>query len=167
MLLNIVCNAVTTYSTRHARSPRCLRNPSRLRLLRRLIVTTNSRLVTAALITLICTGPAQHSDAQGVTAFVVQQNAVVGQLANFKNRQTADDLLRRARQVLDEGNVDLAEWYVTSAERLDVEYESLFSRFSDTPQKVRQAITAKRMTMQQAGFTPQRSERPQHAVGAF
>ena len=71
-----------------------------------------------------------------------------GQVRSIADRRTADGLLKRARQAIEQGNVDLAEWYVGRAEALNVKYDSVFQRFADTPTKVREAIAVLRRTGQ-------------------
>ncbi len=73
------------------------------------------------------------------------------QTRSIADRRTADSMLKQARQSISAGNLSLAEWYVQRAETLDVSYDSVFQRFVDTPEKVRQAINAKRNSITPAG----------------
>jgi type II secretory pathway component GspD/PulD (secretin) len=136
-------------------------------------VKTNLRLAPVLLFIvplfiILVLAPAHPScHAQALPAVIAQQGTMIGQLGNFKKRQKAENLLRRARKVLDEGNIELAEWYVDSADRLDVDYESILSRFGDTPQSVRQAIAAKRIIMQRSGVSPKASGDPSVPSGRF
>ena len=64
------------------------------------------------------------------------------QIKSITDRRTADGLLRRAREALNDGNVELAEWYVDRVEKSGIDYSAkMFQRFVDTPAKVREAIT--------------------------
>ena len=111
----------------------------------RTLVTTKQRCTATGIILafVIMSGPTV-ARGEVFSAMIAQQQTLVGQLQNIKRRHTADSLLRRAREVLKEDNLALAEFYVESAERLDIQYESLFSKFADTPQRVREAITQRR-----------------------
>ncbi len=66
--------------------------------------------------------------------------AASGQVRSIADRRTADGLLKKARQAVEAGNVELAEWYVSRAEALNVTYDSIFNRYVETPENVRQAI---------------------------
>ncbi|HEY6564076.1 MAG TPA: hypothetical protein VIY86_06240, partial [Pirellulaceae bacterium] len=63
-----------------------------------------------------------------------------GPVRQITDRQTADQLLKRARMAIASGNLELADWYVDAAEKLHVNYDSILHRFSDTPSKIRAEI---------------------------
>jgi general secretion pathway protein D len=67
---------------------------------------------------------------------VAQQDAG----SDDQRRQAADQWLKRARQAVKDGNLELADDYVGRAEKLNAKYDSFLSRFSDTPTKVRRDI---------------------------
>ncbi|MFM2095158.1 MAG: hypothetical protein RIS70_2282, partial [Planctomycetota bacterium] len=70
---------------------------------------------------------------------------MVGQApARSATRTQSDDLLRRARQAIREGKYDLANKLISQAEELKVTYDPVFSRFSDTPAKLRKELDAAR-----------------------
>lgn len=60
-----------------------------------------------------------------------------GPIRKLSDRQTASDLLKRSRAAMSQGNLELAEWYIQAAEKLNVNYDSVMFRFSDTPKKLR------------------------------
>ena len=62
------------------------------------------------------------------------------QTATSGSRREADELLRRARAAIKEDNLPLARWCLERAEKMDVEYDGLFQRFGDTPDKVRRDL---------------------------
>ena len=92
-----------------------------------------------------------QADADVGSALLMRQSTAIGQLQDLKKRHTADALLKKAREALRENNLQLAEFYVGGAERLEIEYESLFAKFNDTPAKVREAIQQKRSELQRSG----------------
>lgn len=56
-------------------------------------------------------------------------------------RRQSDDLLRKARQALKDGDATTAEDLLRRAEQLDVKYENnLFSKFAETPDKIRKDL---------------------------
>lgn len=57
-------------------------------------------------------------------------------------RRQCDDLLRKARQAMKDGQVAAAEEHLKRAEQLGVVYDNLFARFVDTPEKVRKDLDA-------------------------
>ncbi|MFO0870974.1 MAG: hypothetical protein U0935_18770 [Pirellulales bacterium] len=65
-------------------------------------------------------------------------------------RRESDQWLQRARQAMKEGKLDLAQDYLTRAEKTGAVYETIFARFVDTPEKVRKDLTA----MRAKGGTP-------------
>ncbi len=105
---------------------------------------------------LVCS-TAWQADADFGSAVLMRQSAAVGQLQDLKKRHTADALLKKAREALRDNNVQLAEFYVEGAERLDIEYESLFAKFNDTPVKVREALVQKKAELQRSGGSVPRS----------
>jgi hypothetical protein len=80
---------------------------------------------------------------QGVQAAawtVAQQDAGT----DAERRQAANQWLKRARQAIKDGNLELADDYVGRAEKLGVKFDSLLSQFSDSPSKVRRDIASAR-----------------------
>ena len=76
----------------------------------------------------------------------------VGQIKSISDRRSADGLLKRAREALTEGNVELAEWYVDRVEKSGIDYSAkMFQRFVDTPAKVRESIVETKNRMQRSG----------------
>ena len=61
-----------------------------------------------------------------------------------ESRGVADKWLRQARDAMKSGDLNLAEYYIERAEKLNVKYDPLFARFKDTPAKVRKDLEAKR-----------------------
>lgn len=57
--------------------------------------------------------------------------------ADAAARQEAGKWLSQSRQAIKDGNREFAEYYLQRAEKLNVKYDALFARFSDTPEKVR------------------------------
>ena len=72
--------------------------------------------------------------------------AANGQVRSIADRRTADGLLKKARQAVDAGNAELAEWYVARAEALNVSYDSIFNRYVETPGNIREAIAGLKST---------------------
>ena len=72
---------------------------------------------------------------------VVGQTAPAGDPSADKAQQTAD-LLKRARQAIDENNFSAAEALITQAEALGVQYSVFY--MGDTPKKVRRDLERKR-----------------------
>ena len=66
--------------------------------------------------------------------------AMVGQTSTNGDRRESDDLLRRARGAMKDGNLAQARWYLERAEKMQVDYSGLLKRFVDTPQKVRRDL---------------------------
>ena len=64
----------------------------------------------------------------------------VGQSPTTGSRREADELLRRARGAMKDGNMAQARWYLERAEKMDVQYDGLLKRFIDTPEKVRRDL---------------------------
>ncbi len=92
----------------------------------------------AIAIGMLCCVLAQSQNHAAASDFcVLTATALCGQLGGMNERRTADNLIRRARDLMNEGNLELAEWYVEKAEKLDVKFDGLWSRFADTPQKIR------------------------------
>ncbi len=86
--------------------------------------------------------------ADGLATGLLFSSQRCGQVRSITDRRTADGLLKRARQAIEQGNLELADWYVKRAEALDVTYDSVFQRFVDTPEKVREAMEIMRRTGQ-------------------
>ena len=86
----------------------------------------------------LCCALVHHpSHAAATDLSLLKSAALFGQLGGMNERRTADNLIKRARELMNEGNLELAEWYVEKAEKLNVKYDGLWSRFADTPQKLR------------------------------
>ena len=81
-----------------------------------------------------------QSHAAATDLSLLKTAALFGQLSGMNERRTADNLIKHAREYMDEGNLELAEWYVEKAEKLNVKYNGLWSRFTDTPQKLREDL---------------------------
>ncbi|MDG2382002.1 MAG: general secretion pathway protein GspD [Pirellulaceae bacterium] len=64
----------------------------------------------------------------------------VGQSPTTGSRREADELLRRSRGAMKDGNLAQARWYLERAEKMDVKYDGLLKRFIDTPEKVRRDL---------------------------
>ena len=79
---------------------------------------------------------------------------MVGQApARSATRTQSDDLLRRARQAIREGKYDLANKLISQAEELKVTYDPVFSRFSDTPAKLRKELEDRKSTRLNSSHT--------------
>jgi phage shock protein A len=78
-----------------------------------------------------------------------------GQSDSAESRRAADNWLRQAREAIKSGNLEVAEYCVERAEKLNVKYDPLFARFKDTPEKVRKDLNALRAD---SGVTPSASE---------
>ena len=62
------------------------------------------------------------------------------QLRSISERRKADDLLKRARSAMDDGNLALAEWYLDRVDKMEVKFDSVFGRTTDTPARLRESI---------------------------
>jgi Flp pilus assembly secretin CpaC len=58
--------------------------------------------------------------------------------------RNAGNLMKRARQAVTDGNLDLAEWYVSAAERLNLNWETGLGHRTDTPKRLRDEIAKAR-----------------------
>lgn len=56
------------------------------------------------------------------------------------HRTQSQEFLRRARTAMKGGNLELAERFVSQAEKLNLKYDGFLSRFSDTPEKARKEL---------------------------
>ena len=100
-------------------------------------------LINGVIVLVAC--PAVVASPNGMSAFTAV--AIAGQLGgNYNERRTSDNLVKRGREMLDKGNLELAAWYLEKAEKLNVDYDGIFNRFKDSPAKLRndlnQAIAA-------------------------
>ncbi|MBC8353361.1 MAG: general secretion pathway protein GspD [Planctomycetes bacterium] len=89
------------------------------------------------------------AESHSVITAIVSANAAFGQSATADEaarRREADKWLRQARQELEAGKPDVAEICVNRAEQLNANYQSVRSRFVDTPTKIRRDIAAVRGT---------------------
>ena len=84
-------------------------------------------------------GPLQGTTELQVAAIGMSQ----AQSPPTDGRAKADDLLRRAQQAIEEGDLDGAEGLIAQAETLNVQY-SLFDFRATTPEKVRRQLERKR-----------------------
>ena len=95
----------------------------------------------------ITLSPAAFAESHSVITAIAHTNAVLGQTASADEaarRREADKWLRQARQALEAGKPDVAEYCVDRAEKLNASFDSVLSRFADTPAKVRRDIDATR-----------------------
>lgn len=91
--------------------------------------------------------PAAFAESHSVITAIANANVAFGQSASADEaarRREADKWLRQARQALEAGKPDVAEYCVDRAEKLNASFDSVLSRFADTPAKVRQDINAAR-----------------------
>ena len=97
-----------------------------------------------------------------VASDVIGQNA---QATDAERKQSAEQWLKLARQSLKAGDVDQATKYVERAEKLNVKFDSMLSRMSDTPEKVRRDIVAAKNAGTQPATPSQRftAARPDQA----
>ena len=93
--------------------------------------------VLTAWILLINLGQAQTTN---LSQHTLVTQAMVGQASTNGDRRESDDLLRRARGAIKDGNLAQARWYLERAEKMQVDYSGLLKRFVDTPQKVRRDL---------------------------
>ena len=61
-----------------------------------------------------------------------------------ENRRAADKWLKQAREAMKNGNLDLAEYCIERAEKLNVKPDPLLAPFKDTPAKARKDLDALR-----------------------
>lgn len=80
----------------------------------------------------------------------------VKSVADWRN---GGNLLKRARQALTDGNLDLADWYVSAAERLNLNWDTGLGRRGDTPKRLRDEIAKARQTL--PAKSPRGSDNPQ------
>jgi general secretion pathway protein D len=66
--------------------------------------------------------------------------AVVSQAPTPGDRREADELLRRARTAMKDGDLTQARWYLDRLEKMDVPNDGILKRFSDTPEKLRRDL---------------------------
>ena len=82
---------------------------------------------------------APHSMTAEFSAGVLAVSQIGAQ--DQRSRQNeAQRLLRASRQAMNRGDFQLAERYIQQAERLDVQYDPLFEKLRDTPNKARRAM---------------------------
>ncbi|HRX78994.1 MAG TPA: hypothetical protein P5307_08020, partial [Pirellulaceae bacterium] len=90
---------------------------------------------------------AAFAESHSVITAIASANVAVGQSASADEaarRREADKWLRQARQAIESGNSDVAEFCVDRAEKLNAKYDSALDRLADTPAKVRRDIAATR-----------------------
>ncbi len=104
-------------------------------------MNTNAKRWTCGVLCgwLLTTAPARV-EATNVGYALHIASAAVTQTAASGSRREADELLRRARAAMDEGNLQLAHWCLDRVAKLDVKYDGLFQRFGDTPVKLRRDL---------------------------
>jgi general secretion pathway protein D len=61
-----------------------------------------------------------------------------------ENRRAAEKWLRQARDAMKKGDLDLADYCIERAEKMNVKPDPLFARFKDTPAKARKDLEALR-----------------------
>lgn len=72
-----------------------------------------------------------------------------------RSRQNqAQHLLRESRQAMNRGDFQVAERYIQQAEQLNVQYDPLYERFRDTPDKARRAMQAMRSSTAETPARP-------------
>ncbi|MDA1051586.1 MAG: general secretion pathway protein GspD [Planctomycetota bacterium] len=87
------------------------------------------------------------AESQPVLTAIINANAAFGQTPSADEaarQREADKWLRYARQALEAGKPDDAEYYVDGAEKFNANYDLVRSRFADTPAKIRRDIAAAR-----------------------
>lgn len=90
---------------------------------------------------------AAFAESHSAITAIVRATTAFGQTASADEaarRREADKWLRQARQALEAGKADVAEYCIDRAEKLNAKYDSALSRFADTPAKVRRDIAALR-----------------------
>ena len=76
--------------------------------------------------------------ALSVGASGVLPSAVTAQVGgSYSARKTSDNLVKRGRDMLQQNNLELATWYLEKAEKLNVEYDGIMSKWKDSPAKLR------------------------------
>jgi len=73
---------------------------------------------------------------------------VFGQLRGFADRRKAEDLLKRARKAIDDGKLELAQWYADRADKLGIDFDTFLGRMSDTPTKIRDDVRKARVNLE-------------------
>ncbi len=81
-----------------------------------------------------------HAQAVHVGRAVQVSASIVSQSSSAGTRREADELLRRARVAMKDGDLTQARWYLDRLEKMDVNYDGLFQRFADTPAKLRRDL---------------------------
>ncbi len=79
------------------------------------------------------------------------RTAASGPVRSITDWRNAGNLLRRSRQALTEGNLELAEWYASATERLNLNWESGLARGGDSPKRIREEIAKARGAATVAG----------------
>ena len=103
-------------------------------------MNTTAKFTIASLATfLLPLSPAVRASSQSIALVVVLGAASTGQAATAKEAaKEADELLAKARQAMIESNFELADSYITRAEKLAPKY-GMF-HLGDTPKKVREDL---------------------------
>jgi len=127
---------------------------------RRIALKAICKLSIGCITVAVMAPSAAWAASHAMTTALVTVNAAIGQSDSADEatrRRESDKWLRQARQNLEQGNFEAAEYCVQRAEKLNAKYDSVLSRFADTPQKVRQALEAAQM--KQGGNVTRPSER--------
>ena len=116
--------------------------------------------VFLSLLSLACPAMAQQSASLSLAQLSVGQ---FSSRSDDPAREQSDALLERGRVALEQGNYAQAQHCLEQAEQLNVAYDSLFSRFSDSPAKLRADLEAATGGSSQAQtpssrFSPQASQ---------
>ena len=130
------------------------------------------RLITGCtVIAITFSGGANHVRGASLATEVMVAQWCLGQVdpnSAAERRRQSDQMLKLTRQAMKEGKLDIAEKYLVRAEKLQASYDSLFTRFVDTPTKVRRDLTQMQAktgsTSLAAGKQPSGTSAPQPPV---
>lgn len=81
-----------------------------------------------------------HAQTTNLSHHMLIAPITVGQASTTGDRRESDELLRRARGAMKDGNLAQARWYLERAEKMNIDYSGLLKRFVDSPQKVRRDL---------------------------
>ena len=108
---------------------------------RRIALNMNAKtLVTATLVVSVLTNTGISSTTSMIASYVQIGQTAVSQAKGESDRQRSDELLRKARESLNRGDLNAANRSLQEAEKLKVRYNGLLQRFGDTPQKLRKDL---------------------------
>lgn len=114
--------------------------------------------------------PAAFAENHSVITAIASVNAAFGQTASADEaarRREAEKWLRQARQALEGGRPDVADYCVDRAEKLNANFDSVLSRFADTPAKVRRDIVAARATGNSQPHVPSQQFAPATPAASY